>query len=59
MNKDTLIRFQNHVVFQSNSYNKQQPIWIELLVVLERFGFDGNSCSIGKVARSLGMETEL
>ena len=59
MNKDTFLfilnRIQNHQVFQNNSYNKQQPVWIQLLVALERFGFDGNSCSVGKVARSLGI----
>lgn len=59
MNKDTFLfilnTIQNHQVFQNNSYNKQQPVWIQLLVALERFGFDGNSCSVGKVARSLGI----
>jgi hypothetical protein len=59
MNKDTFLfilnKIQNHHVFKNNSFNKQQPVWIQLLVVLERLGFDGNSCSIGKVARSLGI----
>ena len=25
------------------------------LAALERFGFDGNTCSVGQVARSLGL----
>ncbi len=59
MNKDTFLfilnNVQNHPVFQNNSFNKQQPVWVQLLVALERFGFDGNSCSVGQVARSLGI----
>ena len=59
MNKDTfmyiLTTIQNHSVFLNNSFNKQQPVWIQLLVGLERLGFDGNSSSIGKVARGLGL----
>lgn len=59
MNKDTytyiLTIIQNHEVFSNQSYNKQQPVWVQLLVALERFGFDGNSSSIGKIARGLGL----
>ncbi len=55
MNKDTFLFILNHPVFSNNSFNKQQPVWVQLLVVLERFGFDGNASSIGKVARSLGL----
>ncbi len=59
MNKDTFLFILNHIqshpVFSNNSFNKQQPVWVQLLVVLERFGFDGNASSIGKVARSLGL----
>ena len=59
MNKDTfsfvLSRIQDHRVFKNNSFINQQPVWVQLLVALERLGFDGNSCSVGKVARSLGI----
>ena len=59
MNKDTfmyiLTTIQNHQVFQNSSFNKQQPVWVQLLVALERLGFDRNASSIGKVARSLGL----
>ena len=43
MNKDTfmyiLTTIQSHHVFLNNSFNKQQPVWIQLLVGLERLGF--------------------
>ena len=59
MNKDTfmyiLTAIQSHQVFLNNSFNKHQPVWIQLLVGLERLGFDGNASSIGKVARGLGL----
>lgn len=59
MNKDTFIsvlnRIEGHPVFQNDSLHKQQPAWVQLLVALERFGFDGNACSVGKVARNMGI----
>ena len=55
--KDTFIfilnKIQNHQIFQNNSRRPQQPVWLQLLVALERFGFDGTSSSIGKIARVL------
>ena len=41
--------------FRKIWFRKQQPIWVQLLVALERFGYDGTSSSIGKIARSLGI----
>jgi hypothetical protein len=59
MNKDTFLfilnKIQNHKVFKNNSRHQQQPVWLQLLVSLERFGFDGTSSSIGKISRSLGI----
>lgn len=59
MNKDTfnfiLNKIENHHIFHNNSLHKQQPVWLQLLVSLERFGFDGNASSIGKIARSMGI----
>ena len=59
MNKDTfsfiLNTIENHPIFNTTNPHKQQPVWIQLLLALERFGFDGNACSIGKVARNLGV----
>jgi hypothetical protein len=31
-----------HRVFQSNSMNKQEAVWIQLMVTLQRLGCDGN-----------------
>ena len=59
MNKDTFIfilnKIQNHQVFKNNSRHQQQPVWLQLLVALERFGFDGTSSSVGKISRNLGI----
>ena len=49
MQKDTFIFILNKI--QNNSRRPQQPIWLQLLVALERFGFDGTSSSIAKIDR--------
>ena len=41
---------KNHEVFQSNSRNKQTPVWIQLLVALSRIGCDGNGISIDRTS---------
>ena len=47
MNKDTFLfvlnNIQNHEVFKNNCNRKQQPIWVQLLVALERFGSVNNN----------------
>jgi hypothetical protein len=59
MNKDTfnyiLNKIEAHQIFQPSGAHKQQPVWIQLLVTLERFGFDGNASSVGKIARNMGI----
>ncbi|ORY30322.1 hypothetical protein BCR33DRAFT_792679 [Rhizoclosmatium globosum] len=44
---------ENHAVFQNNSNNKQHPVWIQLLLTLERYGTYGNESHLYK-ARSIG-----
>lgn len=46
---------RNHPIFQNESRNKQQPVWIQLMVTLNRLGCDGNGASVGRTARSCGV----
>jgi hypothetical protein len=59
MNKETFLfilnRIQYHQIFKNNSRHRQQLVWLQLLVALERFGFDGTSSSVGKISRNLGI----
>ena len=59
MNKETFLfilnRIQMHQIFKNNSRHQQQPVWLQLLVALERLGFDGTSSSVGKISRNLGI----
>jgi hypothetical protein len=61
MNKDTFVfilnKIEAHEIFKNAGTHKQQPVWVQLLVALERFGFDGNACSVGKVARNMGISS--
>ena len=41
---------KDHPVFENNSRNKQSPVWLQLLVVLNRLGCDGNGASIQRMA---------
>jgi hypothetical protein len=50
-----LFKIQNHTVFQTRTNNKQEPVWIQLMVVLQRLGCDGNGASIGRNARIAGV----
>jgi hypothetical protein len=59
MNKATFVRLvsliADHEVFQNNSRNPQKPVWIQLMVVLQRLGCNGNGSSIGSNARYAGI----
>ena len=44
-----------HEVFSNVSLNGQRPVWIQLMVTLERFGCDGNGASVGRLARVAGI----
>lgn len=41
-------------VFKNCSRNKQCPVWIQLMVVLQRLGCDGNGAATGRIARMSG-----
>ena len=41
---------KDHPVFENNSRNKQSPVWLQLLVVMNRLGCDGNGASIQRMA---------
>lgn len=59
MNKSTFIGLlnliENHAVFKNKSKNKQKPTWIQLLVVLNRLGCEGNGISIDRNAMFNGI----
>jgi hypothetical protein len=48
---------QNNPVFSTNEriIKKQSPVWIQLYVVLQRLGCDGNGISVGRSARYSGI----
>jgi hypothetical protein len=41
-------------VFHNNAHNKQTPVWVQLMIVLQRLGCDGNGAATGRIARSGG-----
>lgn len=41
--------------FKNNSPNEQRPVWVQLLVALERLACDGNGVSVGRVALTYGV----
>ena len=41
---------ENHPIFQNYSNHKQAPVWIQLMVVLNRLGCDGNGVSIDRTS---------
>jgi len=45
---------QDYPIFQNNSKNKQAPVHIQLIVVLNRLGCDGNGASIDREALLVG-----
>jgi hypothetical protein len=59
MSKPTFLRIveliSDHAIFISNSYHKQPPVWIQLAIVLELIGSDGNGASLGRFAREAGV----
>ena len=58
MVKPSFMRLLNMIsgdnIFKNNSRNKQTPIWIQLMVVLQRLGCDGNGAATGRIARMSG-----
>ena len=41
---------KDHPIFENNSRHQQSPVWLQLLVVLNRLGCDGNGASIQRMA---------
>jgi hypothetical protein len=41
---------EDHPVFDRSSRHKQSPVWLQLVVVLNRLGCDGNGTSIQRTA---------
>jgi len=50
-----LTLISEHELFTNNSLNEQRPVWIQLMVTLERMGCDGNGASVGRLARVAGI----
>lgn len=46
---------ENHEVFKSKSNHKQKSVWIQAMVVLRRFGGNGNGNSLGRSSRLAGI----
>lgn len=46
---------ETHPVFQNNSRNPQEDVWVQTLATLERLGCSGNGASLGRISRSLGI----
>jgi len=46
---------EDHPVFDKDSRHKQSPVWLQLLVVLNRLGSDGNGASIQRIAMFNGI----
>jgi hypothetical protein len=44
-----------NAVFRSNSNHSQHPVWLQLVVTLERLGNHGNGISVGRSARQWGI----
>ena len=59
MKKDSFLKLLNLIsddpIFGSGSArHKQAPVWVQLQVVLQRLGCDGNGVSVGRMARLAG-----
>ena len=50
-----LHEIEDHPVFHNISHYAQEKVWVQLVVVLNRFGCYGNGISIGRVARFAGI----
>ena len=46
---------EDHPVFDKGSRHKQSPVWLQLLVVLNRLGCDGNGASFQRTAMFNGI----
>lgn len=59
MNKDSLEylinRLSLHPVFNNNSRNRQQPVFVQILVALSQLGCNGNGASVGRISRMCGV----
>ena len=58
MNKPSFMRLLDLIkdddLFKNRSRNKQTSVWIQLMVVLQRLGCDGNGAATGRIARNSG-----
>lgn len=50
-----LNQIENNPIFHNNSTNVQTDVRIQLAVVLERVGCDGNGVSVGRTASRMGI----
>ena len=48
-------KLKTHTIFQSNTNNKQEEVWIQLAVVLSKLGCDGNGVSRTRLAMNHGI----
>jgi hypothetical protein len=59
MNKDSFVKLflliHEHPVFQTEVFKPQTPVWIQLMVVLQRLGCHGNGSSLGARSRNAGV----
>ena len=46
---------EQHEVFKIESNRKQKPVWIQLMITLNRLGCEGNGSSIGRCAMFSGI----
>ena len=58
MSKDSFLKLLGQVqdddVFKTYTRNKQCPVWVQLMVVLQRLDCDGNGISVVRCARNCG-----
>ena len=58
MNKPSFMRLLDLIkddeIFKNRSRNLQTSVWIQLMVVLQRLGCDGNGAATGRIARMSG-----
>jgi len=48
---ELVVKIGNHPIFQSNTHNKQRPVYHQLMVAMKRFGCFGNGAAVGAIAR--------
>ncbi|KAJ7762135.1 hypothetical protein B0H16DRAFT_1311875 [Mycena metata] len=52
---ELILRIETHPIFSNNSRNPQTPAYIQLAIVLFRFGHDGNAASVDSIAQWAGV----